>query len=249
MILFFENQRQIVYFFRVAVVGREHKEYVVKMRSASGVVHYFTCLFYLLLGHEIAIIYPRQNAIASLAVRIKKVFFIEDGLNSLRTKKIDRDILFSRWFGERFRAMNYGYEYNSLQLEYFREAFGFEAKLNSTFWVRPSIVIILNNKPINEIVDTLGCFVEFMSPNCEIFVFNHPGSDKMSVKSALIKFFDFNCGIEQEKIFFPQIDKLYCHIDSSRYVFSFRSAVLLDFWLTCTPTQKKRFAYKIYGIM
>ena len=249
MILFFENQRQIDDFYELYEKQNKDRVYTQKIRGKSGLFHYMVCLFYLFMGHEIAIVYPRQKMIAYLAVKIKKVFFIEDGINALGIKKSFRELLISRWFGPRLKALYHGYQYNALELAYFRKLFGFEKISNTLSAETKTIVVILNNQEIEEVKVVISGLDDIISAENKLRVFTHPANNKTQTKNELISFFSNEFNVNTRDITFPVKEDL-CHsVECSSLTIAFKSAVLLDFWLTCSSHQQERLKSKIHGLL
>lgn len=249
MILFFENERQINDFYELYEKQNKDRVYTQKIRGKSGFFHYMVCLFYLSRGHEIAIVYPRQKIIAYLAVKIQKVFFIEDGINALRLKKPFRESLVSRWFGPRLKALYHGYQYNALEVAYFSRLFGFEKISNSLSVDTKTIVIILNNQAIEKIRVVLSGLDDIFSAENKLRVFTHPANNTTETKNEIRRFFSNKFHINANDITFPLKEDLCYSVECSGLTVAFKSAVLLDFWLTCSSHQQERLKGKIYGLV
>lgn len=249
MILIFENQRQINDFYELYEKQNEDRVYTQKLRGKSGLLHYTLCLFYLLMGHEIAIVYPRQKVISYIAVKLKAVFFIEDGINALRIRKSSRELLLPRWLGPRLKALFHGYQYNALELEYFGKLFGFGKISNTLSSETKTIVVILNNQEIEKIKVVLSGLDDFISAENKLRVFTHPANDKIQTKRELISFFSNEFNINSNDITFPVKEDLCYSVECSCLTIGFKSAVLLDFWLTCSSHQRERLKGKIHGLL
>lgn len=248
MILYFENQRQINDFRDFHSVGRESSDLHFRLRYKSGCLHYLECLVQVTVGKKIAIVYPRQPLIAQLFIYLKNVFFIEDGLNSVRTKSSQREMLLQRWFGFRFKALYFGYNPSASQVKQLRKRFGYNEKCHHVSQGRKRLVIILNNRATKDVINALSALDEIISVHDEVIIFRHPAANQILVKEELLKLLKNKFDIDTSRVLFKTTQYLHPSITLSNFVISFRSAVILDFWLSCSRQQQENFTHKILGL-
>ena len=84
--IFLENERQ-----RVNVesfINENDVKYICATRGDGGAIFYLKIFFFVFfLRRNVAIVYPRQKAIAWVMRQSARVFYIEDGLNFIKQSK------------------------------------------------------------------------------------------------------------------------------------------------------------------